>query len=87
MTLAEIATEAQALPEVYNASIWNDRRVYVTITGRDTSFAGDRNAKVYWDSKTQRWHIDGLKGVMSSEFRNNIRKFAETRCRSAFWTE
>lgn len=87
MTLKEIVAQVQDLPEVYSAKIWEDRRVYVNITGRNTSFAGDRNAKVYYDAKTERWHIEGLKGNMSRDFSRSIRKFAETRCRSAFWRD
>lgn len=86
-TLTEIAAEIATLPEVHSASVWQDRRVYVNIAGRNNSFAGDRNAKVYYDASAQQWRIDGLKGTMSSEFYRNIRKFAETRCRSAFWID
>jgi hypothetical protein len=86
-TLQQIAAETAALPEVETAKIWQDRRVYVSIVGRNSSFAGDRNASVYYDGKAQKWRIDGLKGTMSSEFKANIRKFAETRCREAFWRD
>jgi hypothetical protein len=85
--LNEILAEVQKLPEVYSAKIWEDRRIYINITGAKKDFAGDRNAKIFYDAKTERWHIEGLKGTMSSEFGANIRKFAETRCRSAFWRD
>lgn len=85
--LSALAAEIANLPEVSSAKVWDGRRVYVNITGRNTSKAGDRNAKVYFDGKLERWVIDGLKGTFSPEFNYNIRKFAETRCRSAFWTE
>jgi hypothetical protein len=85
--LNAIVTEISKLNEVYGAKIWNDRRVYVNITGAKKDFAGDRNAKVFFDAKDGKWHIDGLKGCMSQEFGANIRKFAETRCRTAFWTD
>lgn len=85
-SINDILAEISALPEVYSAKIWEGRRIYVNIAGRDTAKAGDRNAKVYWDSKTG-WHIDGLKGAMSGTFSANIRRFASVYCRSAFWME
>lgn len=87
-TAAEIIAEVEMRPEVHSAKLWESgavKRVYVNIVGRDNAKAGDRNAKVYWDSKRQRWLIDGLKGNMSSEFARNIRSFARVYCPSAFW--
>lgn len=85
-TVNEIIAEVSPLQEVYSTKAWEGRRVYVNIAGADRSKAGDRNAKVYWDTKTG-WHIDGIKGTMSATFSANIRKFAAVYCRSAFWTE
>jgi hypothetical protein len=85
-TLSEIAAEVEALDCVNSAQIWNDRRVYVNIAGKDGAKAGDRNAKVFYDVKTG-WNIDGLKGTMSSDFHTNIRAFAAIYCRSAFWRD
>ncbi len=86
-TPAEIIVEVEKLPEVQSAKLWesgNVKRVYVNITGRDTAKAGDRNAKVFWDSQ-RGWMIDGLKGNMSSEFARNIKAFAKTYYPRAFW--
>lgn len=85
-TISEIIAEVSPLPMVERATVWDGRRVYVNIAGRDNSFAGDRNAKVWWDAKTG-WHIDGLKGTRSATFGSNLRAFAAVYCRSAFWTE
>ena len=85
-TISEIIAEVSALPQVDSAKPWEGRRVYVNIAGRNNSFAGDRNAKVWWDAKTG-WHIEGLKGNRSATFGANLRAFAAIYCRSAFWTE
>lgn len=81
--LNQIALEIAELPEVYSARVWDNRRVYVNITGRNDKFAGDRNAKVFFDAKLDRWVIDGLKGCMSGEFLRNIKAFAAVRCPGA----
>jgi len=62
--------------DVYSAKIWNDRRVYVNLTGADSSFAGDRNIKVYYDIKSG-WVIDGMKGTMSTLCAHSLASFRE----------
>jgi hypothetical protein len=74
-TLSEIAAEAKAFPGVYAAKIWQDRRVYINFVGYDTSFAGCRNLKIYYDVKAG-WRIDGIRGNLSREFAANARAFA-----------
>lgn len=81
--LTAIVAEITQLPEVYSAKIWDGRRVYVNIVGYDRAFAGDRNAKVYYDLKLG-WQIDGLKGNRSSTFGHNLRSFADKYCPRAF---
>ena len=71
-----IIAEIEKLSCVYSAKEFGDKRVYVNIVGRNNSFAGDRNAKVFYDTKLG-WRIEGLKGNMSHEFARNIRAFAE----------
>lgn len=63
-SLNQIAAEISAKSYVYNARVWNDRRVYVNLTGRSDRANGDRNLKVYFDSKTG-WQIEHGKGYMS----------------------
>ena len=85
MTLAEIIAEVSPLEMVERATIWDGRRVYVQIAGRNNSFPGDRNAKVWWDKSG--WHIEGMKGNRSAAFGKNLQAFAAIYCRSAFWRE
>lgn len=75
-TLEAIAADAMQRPEVYDAKIWDNRRVYINFVGYDRSFAGCRNLKVYYDSKAG-WRFEGAKGTYPSEFINNARAFAE----------
>jgi len=82
-TQSEIIAEVSKLDSVYSAKAFGDKRVYVNIVGYNRSFAGDRNAKVFWDTKLG-WRIEGLKGNMSHEFARNIRAFADAYYPRAF---
>lgn len=74
-TITETAAMIEAREEVASAKIWNDSRIYITFAGRNFSKAGDKNLKFWFDAKDGRYHIDGWKGNMSSEFSSNFYKF------------
>lgn len=74
---ADLATMAKQLldrPDVYTAKVWQDRRIYVGLTGYDKSWAGDRNLKMYYDPKLG-WVYEGFKGLMSHGFRASFASF------------
>lgn len=72
--LKTILAEVEAKDYVYSASIWNDRRVYINLEGKNTSFAGDRNLKAYYDIKNG-WVFEGFKGTMSEDFLESFEAF------------
>lgn len=84
VTLEDIAAEMNKRLEVYQAKVWNGRRVYVNFVGFNARFAGDKNAKCFYDPKLG-WVIEGLKGTMSSDFSSSIKTFAREFCWKAFW--
>lgn len=74
-TLQDVANAANELDCVYNAKVWNDRRVYVNLVGFCSDRAGDRNLKVFFDKKLG-WVVDGLKGNMSGSLMASLNDFA-----------
>ena len=72
--LQKIAEALNAKPYVYEAKIWNEKRVYVNFVGADKGFAGDRNLKAYYDPKLG-WVHEGLKGTMSRACRASFESF------------
>lgn len=83
-TLEDIAAAIEARPEVARASVWNGRRVYVNFVGFSAKFAGDKNARCFYEAG-RGWVIEGLKGNMSSQFSDSIKTFAREFCWKAFW--
>lgn len=69
--LNKVAQEIAALEFVASANVWNDRRVYVNLKGFDRSFAGDRQAKAYYDINAG-WVVEKVKGTTSRAFDDSL---------------
>ena len=69
--IAKIAAEKDY---VDSANIWNEKRVYVNLAGKDMGYNGDRNLKI-WYSEATGWVAQGFKGIMTSAMTESLEKF------------
>jgi hypothetical protein len=52
-------------------------RCYLTLKGQNKSWAGDRNAKVYWDNQSNELVIQRGKGLTSEAFEKSLQSLAQ----------
>lgn len=59
------------------ANNWQDRRIYINLSSKNSGFAGDRNYQLYFDLITNELVSKNVKGTVSSAYRADITKVEE----------
>ncbi|OOF85160.1 hypothetical protein [Rodentibacter ratti] len=56
---------------------WQDRRIYINLSSKNKSFAGDRNYQLYFDLAANELVSKNVKGTVSSAYFADIKKVEE----------
>lgn len=56
------------------AKDWNGKRIYINLSSKNSSFAGDRNWQLYFDVESNSLVSKNVKGTYSSTYAADIKK-------------